>query len=145
MLLTFNQPPAIIKIYQRKGIDKMIGYKNREVKTKYSKVYFNLHKHVFSVKQGKYVVLHTEGVYLTDVNFSVNENDRQRVLTEGRKNVHAYVNGTFQGTYSGGAPEGYREAYYNPRKVSTFVDKETLEELTEASEAILINRRVFYK
>lgn len=145
MLLTFNQPPAIIKIYQRKGIDKMIGYKNREVKTKYSKVYFNLRKHVFSVKQGQHVVLHTEGVYLTDVNFSVNERDRQRVLAERQKNVHAYVNGTFEGTYSGDAPEGYREAYYNPYKVSTFVDKETLEELTEASEAILINRRVFYK
>jgi hypothetical protein len=123
----------------------MIGYKNREVKTKYSKVYFNLRKHVFSVKQGQHVVLHTEGVHLTDVTLTVNEKDRQRVLREQQKNVHAYVNGMFQGTYSGDAPEGYREAYYNPYKVSTFVDKETFEPVTEASEAILLNRRIFYK
>jgi len=144
-VLTFRQGDAIIKIYQRKGIDKMLGYKNRSVRTQKSKVYYNLHKHLFSVQQEGLVVLHTEALKLVNVHFQVSEAGRQRVLAEGRKNVHAYVNGVFQGEYAGEPLEGFREAYYNPHKVDSFVDKETLEPLYEADTVYLIDRRIFYK
>jgi len=61
-------------------------------------VYFNLHKHMFSVKalegenKGK-VVAHRLFVVLQDATFKVSEAGRQRVLREQRKNVHAGVVG----------------------------------------------------
>jgi len=123
----------------------MIGYKNRSVRTQQSKVYYNLHKGLFSVKQDGLVVLHTRRVKLVNVHFQVSEAGRQRVLEEQRKNVHAYVNGVFQGVPEYSTVEGFREAYYNPYKVDSFVDKETLEPLYEADTVYLIDRRIFYK
>jgi len=123
----------------------MLGYKNRSVRTQKSKVYYNLHKGLFSVKQDGLVVLHTRRVKLVNVHFQVSEAGRQRVLEERRKNVHAYVNGVFQGVPEYSTVEGFREAYYNPYKVDSFVDKETLEPLYEADTVYLIDRRIFYK
>ena len=56
-------------------------------------VYFNLHKHLFSIQalEGPYsgrVLLHVSKVYLSDVVFKVYESGRQRVLDQRRKNVH---------------------------------------------------------
>lgn len=123
----------------------MIGYKNRMVRSQKSKVYFNLHKHLFSVKQDGLVVLHTEGLTLVNAHFQVSEAGRQRVLAEGRKNVHAYVNGIFLEEYSDSIPSGFRQAYYNPYKVETFVDMITNEPLLEADTVILLNRKIWYK
>lgn len=123
----------------------IMGYKDRWVERKQSKVYYNLHRHLFSIKQRGLVVLHAHRVKLTDVTFQVNEAGRQRVLSEGRKNVHAYVNGVFQGTPEESDIEGYREAYYNPYKTDCFIDKESGEELYRAEEAILIDRKIYYR
>lgn len=123
----------------------MLGYKNRIVEQGKSKVYFNLHKLVFSVQQKGLVVLHTEAVKLTDVKFQVRESGRQKVLQEKKKNVHAFVNGTFEGTDTGADTSGYREATYNPYKYSSFVDKETQQPLQKANEVILINKKIWYK
>lgn len=61
------------------------------------RVYFNLHKRLFSVQEkgekGWRVIGHTNNITLKDVRFKVNEAGRQRVLKEKRKNVHAYVEG----------------------------------------------------
>lgn len=59
------------------------------------RVYFNLHKKLFSVmdKRTRRVVSHTEHIVLHNVKFIVNENGRQRVLREKKKNVHAFVEG----------------------------------------------------
>lgn len=63
------------------------------------RVYFNLHRHVFSVKalegahKGK-VIAHTPLLVINDVTPHVSEAGRQRVLTERSKNVHAYLQGT---------------------------------------------------
>lgn len=122
-----------------------LGYKDRWVENKQSKVYYNLHKGLFSIKQRGLVVLHTRRVYLTDVTFQVNEPGRQRVLAESKKNVHAYVNGTFQGVPDESSIEGYREAYYNPYVTSVFMDKETWTPIYEAEEAILIDRKIYYR
>jgi len=61
------------------------------------KVYYNLQKDCLSVvdtSTGK-LYCHSHRVELKDARFHVNENGRQRVVREKRKNVHAYVVGTW--------------------------------------------------
>lgn len=123
----------------------MIGYKNREVKHEKAKVYFNLHKKVFSVQQAGLVVLHTEALKLSSAGFTVNEAGRQRVLKEKRKNVHAFVTGKFEGLHEGNVPEGFRRAHYNPYDHNSFVDRETLQPITEATEVILEGKKIWYR
>ena len=96
------------------------------------KVYFNLHKHLFSVQEkvnGRWkVVRHTDDITLHNVTFKVSEAGRQRVLREKRKNVHAYVIGhlsDYQGAFS-------TEVKYNPYKYDSFVD--SLEDRVYTSE-----------
>lgn len=99
-------------------------------------VYFNLHKHLFSVvclekghpMKGR-VIKHADEVDLVDVTFRVREGGRQKVLREKKKNVHAFVIGTMK-TFDEVAPvffnEGrkFKKVQYNPYKYSTFVDKQ---------------------
>ena len=56
-------------------------------------VYFNLHKLLFSVKQGNKVIYKTRNIILKDVEYVVWQSGRQRVLDERKKNVHAFVKG----------------------------------------------------
>jgi len=56
-------------------------------------VYFNLHKKVWSVRQSGKVVGHTEHIMLKDCRFLVGKKGRERVIREGKKNVHAGVSG----------------------------------------------------
>ncbi len=58
-------------------------------------LYWNLHKHLFSVRNTKtgLVVDHARRVKMTNVTFAVGQKGRERVLAEGRKNVHAGVRG----------------------------------------------------
>ena len=59
-------------------------------------VYKNLHKNIWSIrnrKTGK-VIAHQDEVNVLDAKFVVQPGGRQRVLQEGRKNVHAFVRGT---------------------------------------------------
>ena len=58
-------------------------------------VYFNLHKHLFSVRSARSgrVILHTDRVHIRNPEFVVRQGGRQRVLREGKKNVHAFVRG----------------------------------------------------
>ena len=66
------------------------------------KVYYNLHKNCYSIvslekeNYGK-VIKHENCVPLFDAQFKVSEKGRQRVLREQKKNVHAYVVGTWLG------------------------------------------------
>jgi hypothetical protein len=63
------------------------------------KVYFNLHKKVWSVlaksEKGWRLWKHSPRVLLSDVTWKVSEAGRQRVLRERRKNVHAFAIGTW--------------------------------------------------
>lgn len=62
-------------------------------------VYFNLHYHVFSLKErGKSGLLlsHAGVCQLTDAVFEVERKGRERAIAQGRKNVHAYVVGILQ-------------------------------------------------
>lgn len=106
-------------------------------------VYYNLHKHCFSVKNVKtgLVVAHTDDITLEDAVFKVSEKGRLRVLSEKRKNVHAGVVGSYYPSpmsilYS-------EEATYNPYKFESFVLVETEEKLDSASVARLKDRKVY--
>ncbi len=83
-------------------------------------VYFNLHRKCWSVreKQSRRVIAHMDKLALKDCIFKVSEAGRQRVLSSGHKNVHAYVEGQLMPVPETGTVIG--ELYYNPYKQSTF-------------------------
>ena len=107
-------------------------------------VYYNLHKHKWSVKDVKTgrVIGHHYDVSLYNAKFKVSEAGRTRVLKEKRKNVHAYIQGR----------EGWNEEEqrwqhigpdctwiidsvgitYNPYKNNTFIRTDTGEEVHKA-------------
>ena len=104
-------------------------------------VYWNLHKHCFSIRmeqgpeRGR-VVGHAHHVTMVDVEFRVSEAGRQRVIATGKKNVHAGMVGAL--TSASAKPnansDGFvRVASYNPRKAATFVDKATGEPLSRTT------------
>lgn len=111
-----------------------------------ARVYRNLHKKCFSIQsqKTKRVVAHKAYVTVRDVVFKVSAAGRERVRREKRKNVHAFVCGeVMHSTYA--LPDGQpREAYYNPYKVESFVDKETNQQVSRASIAFLTPRSIFY-
>lgn len=74
-------------------------------------VYYNLHKKCWSVRYKGKVIAHLDRVTLRNAEFKVNELGRQRVLREGRKNVHAGVSGYLDGSRNPGLA---RLVTYNP-------------------------------
>lgn len=103
-------------------------YKGRTIKEGQKvKVYYNLHKHVFSIKDAKTgkVLAHGNNILLTDVEYKVSEAGRQRVLREKKKNVHAYVVGTFAGCKELSKQKledsCWIKPYYNPYKTKGFM------------------------
>lgn len=79
----------------------MTPYKNRTIDPdRPVRVYRNLHSRLgdgrhWSIRQGQHVVAHADSLHLVDVRFVVSEKGRQRVLSERRKNVHAFAEGRF--------------------------------------------------
>ena len=107
-------------------------------------VYYNLHRHLFSIRasegvnQGR-VIAHRPEVYLTDVRFRVSEAGRQRVLREQRKNVHAGVAGLWDDRLQ--AVTG-SEVTYNPYRWNSFVTRQDQARVTRAREALLTGRQI---
>ncbi len=90
------------------------------------RVYFNLHKRLFSVQEkvnGQWKVIgHTDDITLYNVTFKVSEAGRQRVLREKKKNVHAFVEGTLSPSpLQCHSPLTIR---YNPYKSGSFTSGE---------------------
>ncbi len=83
-------------------------------------VYRNLHKDCFSVRKKGIVVRHlydNEFLHMKDVKFAVQPAGHARVIREGRKNVHAFV----RGTYHEPAQANWQAiAKYNPYKHDYF-------------------------
>ena len=106
------------------------------------KVYYNLHKHTFSVQtktpKGWRVTDYADRLNLTDVEFRVSEAGRQRVLKEGRKNVHAFVIGTLTDEEL----DTPVDVSYNPYKAGFFYRKDNGEAVHSASKVTLENRQV---
>ena len=57
------------------------------------RVYRNLHKKCFSVKQNNRVLVHADSVSLEEVKFIVSKAGQKRVRDEKKKNVHAFIEG----------------------------------------------------
>ena len=107
-------------------------------------VYYNLHKHTFSVKKGGIVFLHADFVKLKDVEFRVRKGGRERVNLEKSKNVHAFVIGTLVDYCKYPCQEMPEEpsgdiVTYNPYKYESFVYKQTEEPVFKAAEVDMIN------
>lgn len=101
-------------------------------------VYRNLHTGTWSVRDTRTgrVVAHPNRVAVRDAVFVVRPAGRAKVLAEGRKNVHAFVRGTLAEAPDA-LPEGAVEAYYNPYRFDSFVDRVTEAPLTSAELVVL--------
>jgi hypothetical protein len=106
-----------------------------------AKIYFNLHKKVFSVQVNGKVVDHVKNLHILGATFRVSEAGRQRVINEKRKNVHAYVVAPIENirkvTNDQGNVSGWDAVTYNPYRDATFVRKETREAIHQAYEVCL--------
>ena len=118
-------------------------------------VYYNLHKHCWSVKalegenKGR-VIMHTQAVTLTNAHGKVSEVGRQRVIREQRKNVHAGIVGQLDlacvAKDFDNALDEWVEYTYNPYKFSTFVEKEdTTQEMGKGLTVFMTRRKVYGK
>ena len=110
------------------------------------KVYYNLHKHTFSVQKNGLVVLHADYIKLEDVEFKVRPGGREKVRQEKSKNVHAFVNGTLIDFCQYPCDDIPEEPVgdiitYNPYKYDTFVYRETEEPVLYATEVDMINSK----
>lgn len=101
------------------------------------KVYFNLHKKLYSIQHEGKVIAHAKHVAVDNPTFKVSEAGRQRVLKEGQKNVHAFVVGHLDGHHSDFATEGKTRVSYNPRKGSHFVESGTANPIASAKHATM--------
>lgn len=107
-------------------------------------VYYNLHKHTFSVTYQSKVIMHADFVKLGDVEFRVRQGGKERVRSEKSKNVHAFVIGTLL-DYCEYPCETLPEppsdivVTYNPYKYDTFVIKATGEPILNANAVEMIN------
>lgn len=109
-------------------------------------VYYNLHKHTWSVRceKSKRVIAHVDSIVLTDVVYKVSKKGRERVLKEKRKNVHAGVQGTILGFYNIEDLTQFHEVTYNPYKYESFVYKDCTGLAAQAFSMVYMNkRRVF--
>ena len=92
------------------------------------KVYFNLHKKLFSVvameglNKGR-VVKHVDEIEIARPTFKVSQAGRKRVLKEKRKNVHAYVVGWECKLKKGYSKTLTNSVTYNPYLHSSFVNR----------------------
>jgi hypothetical protein len=134
------------------------------------KVYKNLHASrkasmaIYSVQDSKtrLVTDRVSAAFLTDVTFKVSQKGRQRVIREGRKNVHAFVVGELFGVSSAaerlhnllksgswGSTQGHNgrqwfSATYNPYKYETFVDRKTEKPIHQSDLVYIGAEGVFY-
>lgn len=113
------------------------------------KVYWNLHKLMFSVMDAQTgrVIAHVHTLRLDGITFKVSEAGRKRVIATGRKNVHAFVCGMVA-SIGGGNPfhsESHpMTARYNPYRGSSFTTDEGV--IHEADHALVVgvNRPTVY-
>jgi hypothetical protein len=113
-------------------------------------VYYNLHKHLWSIKalegenKGR-VTAHRPTVWLTNAVPKVSKAGRQRVIKEQRKNVHAGIVGHWRDADISEMLSDYKVAVtYDPYKHETFVyvDNEYIEWLGSPS-VVLHDRKVW--
>jgi hypothetical protein len=109
-------------------------------------VYYNLHKHTFSIAHKGLVISHADYVKLKDVEFRVRQGGREKVIKEKRKNVHSFVIGTLMDYCKYPCEDLPSEpntniVTYNPYKYNSYVMKDTEEPIYNANEVEMINLR----
>ena len=109
-------------------------------------VYYNLHKHTFSVTYDGKVILHADYVKLFDVEFRVRKGGKEKVRQEKSKNVHAFVIGRLMDYCefpcdNTPLPSSDNIVTYNPYKHNSFVYKNTDEPVYNAKEVDMINSK----
>lgn len=107
-------------------------------------VYYNLHKHTFSVSYGGKVIMHADFVKLKDVEFRVRQGGKEKVRDEKRKNVHAFVIGDLVDfcefpCKSILPPDDGLIVTYNPYINDSFIIKDTEEPIYYASDVEMVN------
>ena len=90
-------------------------------KTDRIRAYYNLHRKCFSVQDYKtgLVIEHTDKLFVTNAMFVVRESGNKKVKREGKKNVHAFVNGIRQSKLPL-SYQGYLWVEYNPYTMDFF-------------------------
>ena len=109
-------------------------------------VYYNLHKHTFSVQKKGIVVFHADYLKLKDVEFRVRVGGKEKVRKEKSKNVHAFVIGILEDFCEYPCEEMPEEPVgeiitYNPYLYDSFVFRKTKEPLYNANEVVMINSK----
>ena len=109
-------------------------------------VYYNLHKHTFSVTYDSKVIMYADYVKLGGVEFRVRKGGKERVRSEKSKNVHAFVIGKLLDyceypCEDMPSPSSDKVVTYNPYKHDTFVFKNTEEPVYRAQEVDMINSK----
>lgn len=106
-------------------------------------VYRNITKKCYSIKalegpnKGK-VIAHARTIILSGCKFKVSKAGQARVRATGQKNVHAGVQGQWDGELDPHLSfEGGTTVYYNPYKVDTFVSTLT-ERPVEGAETVYL-------
>ena len=96
--------------------------------------YWNSHKGLYSVLDYKTrrVIDRSNDVFLINPNFVVRQGGRERVIREGKKNVHAFAVGYRPSKFTAEEWDVYytsgktwKDVTYNPYKNDTFVWKDT--------------------
>lgn len=114
-----------------------------------AEVYRNLHTGTWSVRDlgvGR-VVDHPRNVIIKDALFVVRPAGREKVRTEKKKNVHAFIKGyVLSTTFESFDYTTWRKATYNPYENDTFVDVETGDPVHQAALVSLsIDDGVYYR
>lgn len=107
---------------------------------------------VISIKIPGQRIAYASWVSVRDARFVVHERGRQRCLSEGVRNVHAWIVGEeilrvgSNWQYNQAPrPVGYRKALYDPFKGPSFVDSETLEPVGDGPWYVIMSgRSVWY-
>jgi hypothetical protein len=107
-------------------------------------VYYNLHKHTFSITYNNKVIMHADYVKLGDAEFRVRPGGKDRVRKEKSKNVHAFVIGRLLEYCEYPCEDlpvtnSNKIVTYNPYKFDTFVYKNSGEPIYGANEVDMIN------
>lgn len=107
-------------------------------------VYYNLHKHLWSVRDVKsgLVIGHCERVTLKDVKYKVSEAGRLRVISSGQKNVHAGCKGILIPEVDIDLEDAV-EISYNPRRKSNFFEAKGEKEVHSDDLVVLANKKAY--
>jgi hypothetical protein len=97
-------------------------------------VYYNLHKHTFSVKLNDRVILHVDYVKLGNVEFRVRQGGKEKVRSEKQKLDYC----EFPCENIPNEPTD-KVVTYNPYKYDSFVYKDSEEPIYNAKEVDMIN------